>query len=696
MAAMLGGCGGGGGGTTPSPLSTPTPPSEPTSSSATTPISPGGGSESTTLGAQTLTVAAPSGAFASTTNLTITLEAPTSITATFARARAASRVTQSVPSGAVPLAAFIIDAGAAALNVPLTVMLSGIAGPATGQSVLISGYANSAFGDVANTTYASKTYSETTDPHYPGITLAAKTLYVLYAVPTANVATPTAMITVSGPATVSLGQQATYTATEATANGFPFFGHSFTYALSSATLGTINPSTGVLSAATTGGAGDVNATDSAVATFSGTEAVADSTARPGTTGLTEQYAGTLTEVDANNAIAGGPGATPAPTQTPVSTTTTSVATVAVSAAADAADTSGSTTGVTFTANETDAANLTTLTSTTTSTVLYQQQTNGTINVLLKQLLTAESTGVSYEHVYGAATATPKLTTILPETNGTFSNDASETYYETDPGIGVTGTGQQVTTTSVIAGTGTYTSTFLDPNAVTGTPVADTATENGNFSGVLDYNSIDDTFQIRYGAPTNGLITLALVDPSSALDNVFTFPSYIPAGMTTPSTETDTIVTSVPLGTSCTDALKYPTATGVTQTKTVVDAIFGTVETRTTTSYDVLGVGTVCTVLSDTVNSYYDYGNQEGGALIAYDTSATPILTTTVSETLSLESTNATQLQSSLRSTQSVGTSTMPIVALAAHVQHVAHQRAIARLRAFTQRASVKLRGGLVK
>ena len=153
---------------------------------------------------------------------------------------------------------------------------------------MLSGYNGSAFADVATTTYANQVYSETTDPHYPGVTLASPTLYVLYSVATASVAAPTATITVSGPATVSPGLQATYTAAEATSNGFPFIGHTFTYSVSSASLGSINSSTGVLSGAATGGLGSVNATDSAVATFTGTLSVADSTARPGTTGLSEQ------------------------------------------------------------------------------------------------------------------------------------------------------------------------------------------------------------------------------------------------------------------------------------------------------------------------------------------------------------------------------------------------------------------------
>jgi hypothetical protein len=65
----------------------------------------------------------------------------------------------------------------------------------------------------------------------------------------------------------------------------------------------------------------------------------------------------------------------------------------------------------------------------------------------------------------------------------------------------------------------------------------------------------------------------------------------------------------------------------------------------------------------------------------------------------LQTTNAAQLQSVRRSTQSIATATpatMPVAALAVHVAHIAHQRAMARLRAYTKHESSLIRGGLVK
>ncbi len=683
MTVGLAGCGGGGG--IIQPASTPAP----TIATSSGSVSATGGTVSTTLGTETLLVQAPAGAFSSAATLKVTLEAPSSLSAAFAVARAASsRSTQSIPSGAVPLAGFIVDGGGAALAAPLQVSFTGIAGPASGQSIMIAGYQASNWNDVAATTYASGTTTETTNPKYPGITLASQTLYVIYTVPTTSVATPTATVTVAGPATASVGTQATYTASETTPNGFPFLGHTFTFSAGAA-IGSITAA-GVLTPVATGGIGNVTATDAAVSSFTGIEAVTISSSRPGTTGLSEQYAGTLTEVDANNAIAGGPNATPSPTQTPVSITTTAKATVAVTTTADTADTTGSTTAVTFTANETDAASLSTLTSTTTSNVLYQTQSNGTVNVRLAKTIATESTGVIYENDY---TATNGLTTILPETAGTFTNDASEKYLETDPGIGVTSNGQQVTTTTTYNADGTYSSTFLDPSVSTGVPTADTATENSDFSGVLNFNSIDPSaYVISFAAPSSGSITVTLTDPNFSLNNAIPVNNWIPATSTQPSMETDTIAPGATV--PCANASTYPTAASVTQQKTIVDTVFGTVENRTMTSYDVAGVGTVCTVLSDTVNTYYDYSEQEGYFLYV---SSTPLLTTTVSETLALQSTNASQLQSGKRSAQAVSVAMLPLATIAAHVEHLARQRTMQRIRELRQHASLAtIRGGSIK
>ncbi len=683
----LGGCGGG---AVSPPSNAPDAVTTPASSvNSSLSLSAGGGTATASYHGETLSVAAPAGAFSGATTMKITLESPADLTTAFSTARTAAtlRNTQGVPQGAVPLAVFIVDIGGAKLAAPLQVTISGLPAPAAGHSVLISGLNNNAFGDVATTTFANGTYGETTDAHYPGITLASPTIYVLYTVPTANVAKPTAVVTINGPATVGPGAQATYTASEATVNGFPFLGHTFTYGVTSAALGTINSSTGVLTGASIGGLGGVTAYDNAVPSYSGTLSVTVSTTRPGAAGLSEQYTGQLNEVDTNNAIS----------TSPVSTTIASTASVAVTTAADAADTSGTTTGVTFTANETDASNLSTISSTTTSTVLYQVQTSGTVDIRLKKTVAAESTGVIYEHDY---TPTSGLSTVLPETAGTFTNDASETYLETDPGLGVTTSGQQVTTTSVINADGTYASTFLDPSSITGAPVADTATEFADFHGVLAYNSTDPgNYTVQFAAPANGMITFTRLDPAMKppLDVVTTVPSWIPAGTMKPSIESDTIGTNVALDAACTNAVTYPTAIRTTQTRTTVDAIFGTVETRTTSSYDVNGVGTVCTVVHDTVNAYYDYTRQESSLRINSSATGTPLITTTVSEALSLQTTNASTLQSMQRASQSIGAVTLPLASIATRVQHIAHARTTARLRALhSSTSTLNLSGGSAK
>jgi hypothetical protein len=643
-------------------------------------VTPSGGSTSVTYAGQTATVTVPAGALSSSATIHLTLYAASSLPVTFSHARRA----QSVPSGATALAGLIVDDGGVALTKPLQVAFTGtgIAAPAAGTSVLLSGYNANTWDDVSTMTYAAGAFTETTDPHYPGITLAAATNYVLYSVPTSAVATPTATVTVSGPASVGTSGQATYTASETTANGFPFFGHTFTYAVSAAALGTIGASTGVLTVGA-GGIGNVTATDAAVSSFSGALSVSAVSARPGTAGLTESYTGTLNEVDANDVISSAP----------VTNSTSAHATVSVSAAA-ANDNSGN---VVFTANESDAAALSTVTAATTSTVAYQTQ-GATVGVRALKTVAVESTGVTYEHDYGANDG---LLTVLPETTGTFSNDAGEEYKETDPGVGISGTGsQEVTTDRVVAANGTYNATIQEPNVYTGTPATDTATENADFSGVLTLNSVDPgNYTIDFAAPASGQITVTFLDPNLSVDNPFTVPSWLPPGTTQPSTETDTITAGATLDGSCAPAAGFSgTANLVEQQLTVVDVVDGTLETRTTKSYDVNGIGTVCTVVNDAISTFYDYSGQEGPYLIFFANSATqPALSTTVSETLSLQTSNAAHIASVSRSTQSLGVqATLPAATIATRVAHLARARIESEIQTLRRTNARALRGGEAK
>jgi len=140
----------------------------------------------------------------------------------------------------------------------------------------------------------------------------------------------------------------------------------------------------------------------------------------------------------------------------------------------------------------------------------------------------------------------------------------------------------------------------------------------------------------------------------------------------------------------------------TQQLQIVDVINGTYETRTTKSYDVNGVGTLCTVVSDTIQTFYDYSGQEGPfVLYSAPTPPTPVISTTINETLSLKTSNVAQVAAVKRSTQALPTTQafalLPRSIIADRVQHLARTRQAARIAAFRKNSSnTVLRGGLGK
>lgn len=399
-------------------------------------------------------------------------------------------------------------------------------------------------------------------------------------------------------------------------------------------------------------------------------------ARPNTAGTQAQFTGTLTENDVNNVIAA----------TPVTTTTTSALTDTVATAADA---QGNTT---FTSTEAAVSQLRTVTTSTTATVAYQAQSGGTVNVRALKTVASDTNGVTYETDYGSNNG---LLTVLPETAGTFSNDAKATYKETDPGqnIGATGT-QNVTTQRDINADGSYTQT-------TGTfdyslkPTTNTAQEAADFSGTIGLNNLPGTRLFTFSAPAGGSISYTYYNGASKRTAKSTVPNWIPSSQTAPSIETDTIATNAALDASCTVPSKYgATGTKVTQTITTADGAQGTLEKRTTTSYDVLGAGTICATVADTIQAFYDFSEQEGGVprLVPSGSATVPIATTSVAETLSLQSTNAPGTSSAQRAPASLAGAglILPHALISAHAEHVVHQRALQRL------AALRHLGGLTK
>jgi hypothetical protein len=416
---------------------------------------------------------------------------------------------------------------------------------------------------------------------------------------------------------------------------------------------------------------------------------APSSDRPNESGLQAQYVGTLTENDTNNLI----GATPVPM------ITTSTATMSVTVA-----TSGTTS--TFTSTESDAGPTSTVTTTTTATVAYNAEANGTTQLQASKVVATDSNGNTYETDFGPGNG---LLDVIPEANGTFANNAQESYKESNPGtssaaapLGVNcpsaGSPTTVSTDREVNTDGSYTQcngaltpvdTWVDNIALETGPL--TTPVGPAFGGTLTLNSLAGGRLFTFSPPAAGSIGYTYYNGVSHTTAPSTVPDWIPSTLTQPSVETDTIATGQPLDPTC--ATTFGTvANKVAQTITIADAILGTLETKTTATYDINGPGTVCTVVSDTLENFYDFSDQEGGVPRLYpsDSATIPAETITISETLSLSST--TPPAGKARATASVGGSLLlPRSIAMAHVAHLVRQKAL-QLRT----AALRSRGGTAK
>ncbi len=379
---------------------------------------------------------------------------------------------------------------------------------------------------------------------------------------------------------------------------------------------------------------------------------------------TASYTGTLKQSVVNNLIS----------SSPVTTATGSTVTANVSTSLDANG------NPVFTSTESDVSPLSTLTTTTTTTMQYASA-NGQITVRAVSTSAKDSNGVTYQTNYQNAQGayTNGVQTVLPEVAGSYTwNDASETYTETDPGINVTSSGQQPSIVKTIDGLGGYSLTRTEL-ASTGSLANDTASADDAFNGTLVLPAIPGGRTFTFTAPSGGTISYVYANGATGSKTTTTVPSWIPTTLTKPSTETDTVTTGVALDPTCTPKLLYALANKVVQTFTTADAVYGTLETKTTTSYDVAGPGTVCAIVNDTLQTFYDYSAAQGPAprLFPANSATVPAEVISYTETLSLQTTTAS---STSRATQSVTPGTLvPSSLLLAKVQHLVHQQAMRSL-----------------
>lgn len=420
--------------------------------------------------------------------------------------------------------------------------------------------------------------------------------------------------------------------------------------------------------------------------------------RPNTSGTVAAYSGSLTETQTNNVIYTNPLPSPiattgpSPTPGPVSATenATVVATIATG-------TSG--TNTTYTLSESDAFQLETQTSTTVATVAFQAGGGGTTDVRALSTVENDSNGSTFSTTFGA---TNGLLDVIPEANGSFTNTAAETYAETDPGQTLGANGETATDSRTVNADGSYTESVVVP--VFG--ITDSNQVNSDFSAVEELLAFGGGYE--FSAPAAGSITYGFYPANGSGTGLTTppeftapIPDWIPATQTTPSMETDTIQTGATLDARCAPAATYSgTPNLVKQTLTVADSAQGTLETRVTQSFDVAGIGTVCSTVDDTINGFYDYSGQEGPYLLVTGVPADdPITTIGVSEVLSLSSINGSSKLSSSREAAALsraGTAYLPRSLALASVEHRVHQALLRKVQEARRAAAAHAFKGVAK
>jgi hypothetical protein len=662
----LAGCGGGSGGGV-------GPPAAPTQASQSQSIGAAGGSVSTTLGTQTVNVKVPAGAVATTATFTLTVYSSAAAPKPLSRARQTQsvRATRAVSSDAVLIVSFTLTDGGVPLLKPLQASVT-TAAAASGSVFRLAGYGTNGFGDVDTATWTNGVATEDDNPKYAGATLAADTLYAFYTT-AAPLAPPTFVVTVSGPTPVGTISTATYSALETDGNGFPILpAPALTFSVDTPALGTINPSTGALATGPSDGSGHVVATDASRG-VSGKLAIAVSgSVRPAGSGDTFSYTGTMTTV-----LTVDQASQPNGTTTPVTSTTTAGVNETVASL-------GTTDGVHYFLNtdEVDQAALTTLETKTETSLAYQSTGPNRYVVRVVSSTSKEpATQVNYQTLYGPNNG---ALTAIPESAGTtLTNDAQSTYLENDPGNpGYDGQGNPTPTITREADPknqyrmSIWTLGFEGyyEQSSSGLGIAQVLFNGSPIE--FDFEPVAPDPSSPFSVKDDILINIYALNAGRQkvgfLGSELAYPWY---GTSVPATlfsDTVTITPQSTLDPSCTTYGTNTTATLVQEQHTSLDVALGQTETRSVKSFDVAGPGTVCTVLSDTVKTYYDYSSQSGPYVVFTPDSTTPTETDSVTETLSLATTTA---KSAGRSTQSVAAGPqLPVsAALRARFDHVVAQ-----------------------
>jgi hypothetical protein len=329
--------------------------------------------------------------------------------------------------------------------------------------------------------------------------------------------------------------------------------------------------------------------------------------RPAGNGDVFHYGGTLTQTFWRPAQ---PGPSNAPSPEPTSTANWSVDNVAT---VKANSTFHGRTGLTdFNYSETDTG-LQTIVTLTDDYLSFPPTGNGPLNDV--GFSSIDSNFVSLDVQLGAGNG--QIDT-LPETAGAqWANSAAQISTETDPD------GQTITRTT--NADGSYTEADAFPDGTTATAVQNSDT-SGTYK-VLQGSSLETDY--TYTAPSGGSLSITVTEPQvspAPSPVVFTVPDWLPAGGLASDSFSDAGPATIPA------ACGVPKSIGtsgmhIAETRSLVDAIFGTVDAAMVDTYVVQGRGVACVVSHDVVTAYYDYTGQNGFAFF----SGLPVQYTTLDE-----------------------------------------------------------------
>lgn len=731
-ALTMAACGSSGGSSTPSiplvPKPTATPGvGQPTAQQQSSVPSSSGGTVSASLPNNgTLSVQVPANALAS--NTTVTVYAYTSASqlpgspfkSSSSIRKPSASTTSNLPSDGVFLAAFAVDTNGVSALAPFAVSETLQASVPSGDVVRVARYGSSGWSDVDTATVQGTAATNDKNAKYVSVSPGGTANpYVIYAVPSKDAASPAQITITSTSATqLAIGQTALFTSSGADAHGNPLpFTPAFdtdNHAMATASAVKGNPFGVNVTAANQGGTVHLISTDARTGT-TGNTAVTIYTQRPSSSGDTFKFTGTLTQSDVYSY--------PTPNPLPADSKTAQVTqTVTVSATSDPFG--SGTTVQDFNVQEQDAFPTQTLSSSTDSYfVLGAANANSVSQYMLLGSNSTDDQGNTSSVQY----ASPGVVVDqLPEAQGqSWSNSPALTLNENY--VDLESVKRSVNSDGSFSDTeNMYNAPIPSPSP--GNPTQDypntTVTANGYADGHATMSvqfALPDSFTSYYYVPagTTEEIDLAVTAPGSngidfmtsrpwfpalgqqqpGFTNSQAIPVWYPAPNGSLYTESDNNLGSVAIPASC----NVPSSIGTTgnkieQKSSTVDPMMGTLETVQTDQYVVTGYGPVCVTVADTESQYYNYQLDQaysGNFNYFPVASGTPLVTTTVSETLALQSAGVAN-QSRTRDAMSASHAAVPPVAIAAARQivqrRVHHTMAIRRVQTLHQWSLIRGKG----